>query len=60
MWHSNTRPEMTRQLILTDPHAPDQYRTIGPLQNMPEFYQAFGCTDGSKMMRAQTERAKIW
>ncbi len=60
VWHSNTRPEMTRQLILTDPHAPDQYRTIGPLQNMPEFYQAFGCTDGSKMMRAQTERAKIW
>jgi putative endopeptidase len=60
VWHSNTRPEMTRQLILTDPHAPDQYRTIGPLQNMPEFFQAFGCTDGSKMMRAQTERAKIW
>ncbi|MET4075036.1 M13 family metallopeptidase [Hymenobacter sp. UYCo722] len=60
VWHSNTRPEMTRQLILTDPHAPDQYRTIGPLQNMPEFYQAFGCADGSKMMRAQTDRAKIW
>ena len=60
VWHSNTRPEMTRQLILTDPHAPDQYRTIGPLQNMPEFYQAFGCKDGSKMMRAQAERAKIW
>ncbi|HEX8326773.1 MAG TPA: M13 family metallopeptidase [Hymenobacter sp.] len=60
VWHSNTRPEMTRQLILTDSHAPDMYRTIGPLQNMPEFFKAFGCQDGSKMMRAQTERAKIW
>jgi putative endopeptidase len=60
VWHSNTRPEMTRQLILTDSHAPDMYRTIGPLQNMPEFYKAFGCQDGSKMMRAQADRAKIW
>jgi putative endopeptidase len=36
------------------------YRTIGPLQNMPEFFQAFDCKEGSKMMRAQAERAKIW
>ena len=35
----------------TDPHAPDEFRTIGPLMNMPEFYRAFGCQDGNKMMR---------
>ena len=60
VWHSNVRPEMMRQLIQVDPHAPDMYRTIGPLQNMPEFFEAFGCKDGSKMMRAQADRAKIW
>ncbi|GAB3294492.1 M13 family metallopeptidase [Hymenobacter humi] len=60
VWHSNTRPEALRQRIQVDPHAPDQYRTIGPLQNMPEFYKAFNCQDGNKMMRAQAERAKIW
>ncbi|GAB3857050.1 M13 family metallopeptidase [Hymenobacter terrigena] len=60
VWHSNLRPEALRQLVQTDPHAPDQFRTIGPLMNMPEFYQAFGCQDGTKMMRAQADRAKIW
>ena len=54
------RPETLRQDVQIDPHAPDRFRTIGPLMNMPEFYQAFGCQDGNKMMRAQADRAKIW
>ncbi|OON71092.1 M13 family metallopeptidase [Hymenobacter sp. CRA2] len=57
---TNIRPEALRQQILTDPHSPGQYRTIGPLMNMPEFYQAFGCQQGQKMVRAETDRAKIW
>jgi putative endopeptidase len=57
---SNIRPEALRQQILTDPHSPDQYRTIGPLMNMPQFQQAFGCAEGSKMTRAASERAVIW
>ncbi len=60
VWRSNMRPEATRMRILTDPHAPNQFRTIGPLQNMPEFYKAFGCQDNAKMVRAQADRAKIW
>ena len=28
--------------------------------NMPEFYKAFGCQDGNTMMRAATDRSKIW
>ncbi|WP_303309798.1 M13 family metallopeptidase [Hymenobacter sp. BT730] len=57
---TNIRPEALRQQILTDPHSPGQYRTIGPLMNMPQFYQAFGCQDGQKMVRAEQDRAKIW
>jgi putative endopeptidase len=57
---SNIRPEALRQQILTDPHSPDQYRTIGPLMNMPQFYEAFGCKPGQKMVRAEADRAKIW
>jgi len=57
---SNIRPEALRQQILTDPHSPDQYRTIGPLMNMPQFQEAFGCKDGSKMTRPVSERAVIW
>ncbi|OWP64609.1 peptidase M13 [Hymenobacter amundsenii] len=57
---TNIRPEALRQQILTDPHSPGQYRTIGPLMNMPEFYQAFGCQPGQKMVRTDADRAVIW
>jgi len=56
----NIRPEALRQQILTDPHSPGQYRTIGPLMNMPQFYEAFSCKEGQKMVRTTTDRAKIW
>ncbi|UOR05074.1 M13 family metallopeptidase [Hymenobacter aerilatus] len=57
---TNIRPEALRQQILTDPHSPGQYRTIGPLMNMPQFYDAFGCQPGQKMVRTAEDRAKIW
>jgi len=57
---TNIRPEALRQQVLTDPHSPGQYRTIGPLMNMPQFYQAFGCQPGQKMVRSDADRAVIW
>ncbi|MVN74997.1 M13 family peptidase [Hymenobacter sp. HMF4947] len=59
-WRRNQRPEALRQQIQTDPHSPSQYRVMGPLMNMPEFYQAFGCKDGSKMVRSAADRSRIW
>ena len=60
IWRINQRPEAMRQQVQTDPHSPGQYRTIGPLQNMPEFHKAFSCKEGDKMVRAVADRAKIW
>ncbi|RYU82176.1 M13 family metallopeptidase [Hymenobacter persicinus] len=60
VWRTNQRPEAMRQQMLTDPHSPAQYRTNGPLQNMPQFYEAFGCKEDAKMVRKQEARAKIW
>ncbi|WP_223650101.1 M13 family metallopeptidase [Hymenobacter psoromatis] len=60
IWRANQRPEAMRQQIQTDPHSPGQYRTNGPLMNMPEFYEAFGCKDGNKMVRATADRSRIW
>ncbi|GAB3877225.1 M13 family metallopeptidase [Hymenobacter segetis] len=57
---TNIRPEALRQQIATDPHSPGQYRTIGPIMNMPQFQQAFGCPEGSKMTRSAVDRAVIW
>ncbi|SHJ05182.1 putative endopeptidase [Hymenobacter daecheongensis DSM 21074] len=60
VWRTNSRPEFLRQQVLSDPHSPAQFRTNGPLMNMPEFFEAFGCKDDAKMVRAQESRAKIW
>jgi len=60
IWRTNIRPEAVRQQVQVDPHSPAQFRTNGPLMNMPEFYKAFSCQDGNKMMRAQNDRSKIW
>jgi len=43
-----------------DPHAPPEYRTIGPLSNIPAFAKAFGCKAGDPMVRPESERAQIW
>ncbi|TPG72143.1 M13 family metallopeptidase [Hymenobacter nivis] len=60
IWRANSRPEYVRQQVQTDPHSPEQFRTNGPLMNMPEFYEAFGCKDGTKMVRATADRSRIW
>jgi len=57
---TNIRPEALRQQIQTDPHSPGQYRTIGPVMNMPQFQAAFGCKEGDKMTRLPADRAVIW
>jgi len=60
IWRSNTTPETTRLLVNTDPHAPGRWRVNGPLSNMTEFAQAFGCKPGDPMVRADSVRATLW
>lgn len=60
IWRAKTRPEFTRLLVNVDPHAPPEFRTIGPLSNIPAFAEAFGCKPGDPMVRPESERAQIW
>jgi putative endopeptidase len=60
IWRAKTRPEYTRLLVNVDPHAPPEFRTIGPLSNIPAFARAFGCKTGDPMVRPENERAQIW
>jgi putative endopeptidase len=60
IWRAKNRPEFTRLLVNVDPHAPQQFRTIGPLSNIPAFAEAFGCKPGDPMVRPESERAQIW
>ena len=59
-WCTNIRPEQARVLVNTDPHAPAQYRVIGPLSNLTEFAQAFQCKPGDKMVRGDDQRCVVW
>jgi len=54
------RPDAQRQFVLTNPHPVSKYRVIGPLCNLPEFYQAFSCKAGDPMVRPVEQRCAVW
>ncbi|MGI8818786.1 MAG: M13 family metallopeptidase [Gemmatimonadales bacterium] len=60
IWRTKARPEFTRLMVNVDPHAPPEFRTIGPLSNIPAFAAAFSCRPGDPMVRPESERAQIW
>jgi putative endopeptidase len=60
VWRSNTLNETKAQLVITDPHSPAEYRTIGPLVNMDAWYKAFDVKPGNKLYKKPEDRIKIW
>jgi putative endopeptidase len=57
-WRGIARDEAVRVQVQTDPHSPRRFRAMGPVSNMPEFAQAFGCQPGDPMVRQTPVR--IW
>ncbi len=57
IYRSKERPEMLRLRLTTNPHSPNEFRVIGPLADMPEFYQAFSCPKDETPAAA---RVSIW
>ena len=49
-----------KKRIATDPHSPGMYRVNGPLQNCPEFFEAFNVKEGDKMRNKEGKIARIW
>ncbi|WP_375447761.1 M13 family metallopeptidase [uncultured Fibrella sp.] len=60
VWRINVLPEQQAQLILTDPHAPGQYRCNGPLSNIDAWYNAFNVKAGDKLYKAPDQRIRVW
>jgi predicted metalloendopeptidase len=60
IWRSQYRDESMRVQLNTNPHAPGHWRAIGPPSNLPEFYDAFGCSEGTPMRRPEADRPSIW
>ena len=48
-----------RRVVLTDGHAPAQYRTA-IVRNLEPWYQAFDVKPGQKLYLAPAERVRVW
>jgi putative endopeptidase len=59
-WRTKWRDGLMREVVLTDPHSPSEFRANGVVSNMDEFYAAFGVSEGDKLWRPEAERVKIW
>ncbi len=60
VWRIKYRDEALRQQVINGPHSPGMYRVLGPLSNMPEFYEVYGVKPGDGMYREEKVRVKIW
>lgn len=60
VWRGIIRDEALRRLIATNPHSPSVYRANGPVRNVPEWYEAFGVSEGDALYLPPEERVKIW
>ena len=60
VWRLSIRDQSLEQQIVTDPHAPAQYRVNGVMRNVAGFYQAFGLKEGDALFVPEKDRVKIW
>lgn len=60
VWQIHYRDEALRNRLATDNHSPGEFRVVGPMSNMPEFWDAFGCENGTGMHLPDTAHVVIW
>ena len=60
VWRGNILPQTEAQLIITDTHSPNQFRTIGAPVNMDAWYNAFSVKEGDKLYKKPEDRIRIW
>ena len=57
-WCDGFRPEYARTLVVTNPHSLSELRVNNVEANMPEFWRAFGCKKGQRMVRENA--CRVW
>ncbi len=58
-WGTKVRDAALRQEVMTDPHAPDEYRAA-TVRNIDAWYAAFEVKAGEKLYLAPGDRVRIW
>ena len=58
-WRSKSREQALRNSLLTDVHAPGQFRAL-TVRNIDAWYPAFDVKEGQKLYLAPDKRVKVW
>jgi putative endopeptidase len=58
-WRTKMREELERQQVLTDGHAPDEYRA-DTVRNLDPWYGAFAVKPGQHLYLAPQDRVRVW
>jgi endothelin-converting enzyme/putative endopeptidase len=58
-WRNKAREAAERRGILTDGHAPPQYRAA-TVRNLDAWYKAFNVEQGQKLYLAPEDRVRVW
>ena len=58
-WRNKTREAALRQQVLTDGHAPAQYRAL-TVRNLDAWYGAYDVKPGEALYLAPKDRVKVW
>jgi predicted metalloendopeptidase len=58
-WRGKTREPALRNRILTDGHAPGQYRAL-TVRNVDAWYDAFAVKPGQALYLAPADRVRVW
>lgn len=58
-WGGKTREAALRRQLMTDPHAPGQYRA-DTVRNVDPWYRAFNVKPGETLYLAPADRVRIW
>jgi len=59
-WMVNKTDASLAKQVMSNEHAPSEFRVIGPLSDIDAFYKAFNIKEGDKMYRPESLRVKIW
>jgi predicted metalloendopeptidase len=60
LWRCAIRPESLRRQVRTDFHSPARFRVLGPLYNMPEFFEAFRVPPDAARSHLNPKPVVIW
>jgi putative endopeptidase len=59
-WRTKRREDALRSQLVSDPHAPEEYRVNGIVRNIDAWYAAFAVVPGDKLYLPPEKRARIW